>query len=160
MTDAISPTLFRRFLGRLERFDIGDGRGDVFFTRYDLLKTRWGSIYLHEFHRGDADRCLHDHPWPFTTIVLRGGYWEEVRIKGPWEVETERLWRPPGYVGRYPATHAHRIDIDPTRPRPWSLVFVGRKVRPWGFWTVAGWMEWVKGQGNPICETTDHEAHP
>lgn len=157
MTTPATPrvNLFRRLLARLSRFDVGDGRGNVFFSRYDLIKTRWGSVYLHEFFRSDSDRCLHDHPWPFLTIILRGGYYEEIRPDQDAYRGTLKLWRPPGYIGRYPAEHAHRIEISPSRPRPWSLVFVGPKVRPWGFWTVTGWVAWVRGQGNPICEDGD-----
>ena len=33
-------------------------------------KTRWGQLYLHIFHRGDQDRCPHDHPWDFWTFPL------------------------------------------------------------------------------------------
>jgi hypothetical protein len=161
---------FRWLLLRLPRFDVGDGQGDIFFSRYDLLKTRWFAVYLHEFYRSDNDRCLHDHTWPFTTIILRGGYWEVVPIDegcgrrdawqdfgiGGWEdwrlAPTERLWRPLGYVGRYSARHAHRIEVDPEKPKPWSLVIVGRKSRAWGFWGPGGWIKWEKGHPNPICE--------
>lgn len=159
---------FRRWLARLPYFDVGDGRGDVFFRRYDVLKTRLGSVYLHEFFRSDKDRCTHDHAWSFLTIILRGGYWEEVvtrtavmAIPGRPYAQAEqvvgkgRYWRRPGYIGLYRAEHAHRIELDPdpARPKPWSLVLVGPKRRAWGFWGPHGWVPWVKGQGNPICET-------
>lgn len=32
--------------------------------------------YLHRFFTGDNVRDLHDHPWPFSSIILWGGYWE------------------------------------------------------------------------------------
>lgn len=157
------PTLLRRFLARLNSNPIGDGKGSVFFVRYDLLKTRFGSLYLHEFKRSDHDRCLHDHPWPFVTLILRGGYREQVGVIAhwsdePWEMGRISHWRPPGYFGRYPATHAHRIEIDPSKPLPWSLVWVGRRTRPWGFWTRDGWRAWVKGEASPICEAGRMEA--
>lgn len=155
------------FLSRLPRTDIGDGRGDIFFTRYDLFKCRWFSVYLHRFYRSDTDRCFHDHPWPYITIILRGGYWEEIPAGwynaeipglaegGPvaWRPSGRmRIWRPPGYIGRHPANWAHRIVLDSSRPRPWSLVFVGRKRRAWGFWTRDGWNPWSPGHPNPVCE--------
>lgn len=71
--------LLKRFASLFPRKDIGNGAGDVFFWRYTLLKTRWFSVYLHEFLRSDHDRCLHDHPWPFLSIILAGGYHEEMR---------------------------------------------------------------------------------
>jgi hypothetical protein len=159
--------ILRWFLNRLNHSDVGDGRGDVFFRRYDVLKTRWLSLYLHEFFRSDSDRCLHDHPWWFWTLILRAGYWEIVKatvIEGshpprlrvddlvPGQGPTCRVWRPVGYLGRYPAEHAHRIEIEPGT-RPWSLVLVGKKVRPWGFWGPKGWIKWIAGHPNPICDT-------
>jgi hypothetical protein len=152
-------------LSRLKSTDVGDGRGDVFFRRYDLLKTRWGSVYLHQFFRGDKERCLHDHPWSFVSIVLRVGYWEEMRPGPVWACNgddcdlapTVRHWRRPGSILRRPAETAHRIDVEPGT-RPWSLVFAGQKFRPWGFWTVNGWRAWAKGQPNPICETETPHA--
>lgn len=134
----------RRILGRLNHFDVADGAGDVFFRRYDILKSRWGSVYLHEFFRSDKDRCLHDHPWHFLSVVLRGGYWEEM--------QDGKHWRRAGSVLRRPAATAHRIELDPARKDVWSLVFVTRKVRAWGFLTVDGWRAWESGQGDPICE--------
>lgn len=32
--------------------------------------------YLHRFSAGDDTQILHDHPWPFSSIILWGGYWE------------------------------------------------------------------------------------
>jgi hypothetical protein len=132
------------FLSKLSRSENGNGAGDVFFYRYVLLKTRWFAVYLHEFLRSDGDRCLHDHPWSFVSIILSGGYWEEM--------PDGRHWRPVGSILLRRAKTAHRIELWPGT-RPWSLVIVGPKVRPWGFHTVAGWKPWQKGEPNPICET-------
>lgn len=155
----VQMRLFRWFLSKLNKFEIGNGSGhhdSTFFIRYDLLKTPWFSVYLHEFLRSDEDRCLHDHPWPFVTIILRGGYWEE--IKAPFYLQKEGCrpltisrWRRPGYIGRYPAEHAHRIELEPSKPKPWSLVFVGRKQRAWGFHGPQGWKAWTPGEQNPVC---------
>jgi hypothetical protein len=32
------------------------------------------NIYVHKFLRSDDDRALHDHPWWFVSVMLRGGY--------------------------------------------------------------------------------------
>ena len=39
--------------------------------------TRWGSLRLHVFHRGDMDRDPHDHPMNFWTLPLNT-YFEAV----------------------------------------------------------------------------------
>lgn len=168
--------MFRRFakwyLSRLPCQDIGDGRGSIFFNRYTILKTRRGAIYLHQFFRGDSDRCLHDHPWPFSAIILWGGYVEEM-FSGPlgiggagqcyvekdsegdlWELaQTQKYFRPAGTIIRRSAGVPHRIVS--IRPGTWSLVVVGRRCRAWGFFGPYGWIRWRVDQPNPICETND-----
>jgi hypothetical protein len=121
-----------------------------------VFKCRWFAVYLHEFERSDHDRCLHDHPWGFVSIILRGGYWEEMFDNG-YSYRTSRRWRRPGSILVRPAKTAHRIELTAGAeagilPKPWSLVIVGRKSRAWGFWTIAGWREWSPGY-SPVCET-------
>lgn len=41
------------------------------------------SVLLHYFHAPDDAGALHDHPWPFTTEVLSGGY-REARPCADW----------------------------------------------------------------------------
>lgn len=129
------------FLSRFNRLDIANAAGSVFMRRYRLLTTRWGNLYLHEILRSDEDKCLHDHPWRFITLILIGGYREEL--------PTRTEWRPSGTLLYRPATWRHRVEID--RPA-WSLVWVSRKVRRWGFFTRHGWRAFVLGEPRPICE--------
>lgn len=149
--------------GKFDRRDVGDGRGNVFFWRYRVFKSKWLSVFLHEFIRGDGERCLHDHPWSFVTIILRGGYWETVAKPEVdcFDSESFIYWREPGRVLYRPAEFSHRIDIEPpggfNDDEPWSLVFVGPKVRDWGFYTLNGWKRWITGQPNPICATDAFE---
>lgn len=131
-----------RLLGRFEWFDITNAAGDVFMRRYKLVRTRFGNIYLHHILRSDEDLCLHDHPWSFITIILRGGYREVMRHG--------TFWRRPGTLLIRPARTAHRIEVD--RPA-WSLVLVGPKWREWGFFTKHGWRKFAPGQARPICES-------
>ena len=48
-------------------------------TRYYLfLKDRKRfpfNMFLHKFHKGDPGD-VHDHPWPYATLILKGGYYE------------------------------------------------------------------------------------
>lgn len=134
-------TLFDRILSRVPYFDITGNDATVYIRRYKLLQCRLGNVYLHDIRRSDGDRCLHDHPWSFVSIILAGGYFEHMT--------TGRHWRRPGQLLVRPAATAHRIEID--RPA-WSLVFTGPRVRAWGFWTVIGWRAFRPGQDSPICE--------
>ena len=33
------------------------------------------NVFLHRFLKSDPDH-VHDHPWPYATLILRGGYYE------------------------------------------------------------------------------------
>ena len=135
-------TWHERLLSRFHYFDITDNKGSVYIRRYKLARTRFFNIYLHHIRRSDADRCLHDHPWNFVTFILTGGY-REILPNGV-------RWRAPGEFFYRSANFSHRVEVD--RPA-WSLVFVGPRIRAWGFWTVFGWRRFVFGQNSPICET-------
>lgn len=128
-------------LKRFRCLDIANSAGDVFMRRFYLVKWGWFNIYLHQILRSDEDLCLHDHPWRFVTLVLVGGY-REVLPHGT-------RWRPVGSFLFRPAKFRHRIEVDRAA---WSLVFVGKKFRAWGFFTRHGWREWLPGQSRPICE--------
>lgn len=100
-----------------------------YLIRYSLLSTRFLSIKLHHILTSD-DQCLHDHPWAFISILLKGKYAEEgpknkFRIYGRGNVLFRRAkWK-------------HRLLVhEPV----WSLVFTFRKSREWGFWTKRGFI--------------------
>jgi hypothetical protein len=108
---------------------------------------------LHKMCRSDHERALHDHPWPFVSIVLRTGY--EEHTNGGVQ------FNPVGSVLRRPAHWQHRVVINRSRPA-WTLVLVGRRIRKWGFWPNGQWCWWR--HYNPslgICEEsilwTDNE---
>ena len=137
--------LFRRILGRFPSFAIhGEDPADVYMIRHKLIQCPWFNVYLHEFFRGDADRCLHDHPWRFVSIVLAGGYREHLP-------RGESRWRPVGTVLYRPATFAHRVEVPPGM-RTWSLVIVGPRQRQWGFYAASGWRAFVPGTWGNVCE--------
>ncbi len=45
---------------------------------YVFLKDRtWFpfNMFIHKFLKSDPDD-VHDHPWPYATLILKGGYYE------------------------------------------------------------------------------------
>lgn len=52
-----------------------DGR--TFLRRRGVEHARVGGILIHRIDAPDPGLDLHDHPWPFVSIVLRGGYRED-----------------------------------------------------------------------------------
>jgi hypothetical protein len=108
---------------------------EPYLTRYYLfLKDRkWFpfNVFLHNFHKGDLDD-LHDHPWPYFTLILRGGYWEHT-VSG-------KHWRSPGHFRINTPRSLHRIELEPNTD-VWTLFIPGPKLREWGFIRKGEWVE-------------------
>lgn len=100
---------------------------------------------VHQILRSDEDRHLHNHPWPYISIVLRGGYWEvtpatigKLNGGGTYWIENRR-WRGPGSIAFRRASSWHRIEV-PDGGDCWTLFITGPKRRDhdpqhssWGF---------------------------
>lgn len=101
------------------------------FTRYALLKTRWGNVYLHQLYAPVWHPECHDHPWGFLTILLWRGYLERVPCPYCGGKHTLDFRRWPGMVLWRPATFTHSV----TTPygTSWSLILTGPKSNVWGF---------------------------
>ena len=124
-----------------ERYVVRDADG-VYLDRLRIIETPWFRVYFHRILRSDKDRHLHDHPWSFLSIILRGGYWEHTEPRGfrIW-APTERAWKKQWSVIRHKATDLHRLEL-PEGESVWTLVFAGRRIREWGFQTENGWVPW------------------
>ncbi len=100
------------------------------------------NIFLHKFLKSDPDD-VHDHPWPYATLILKGGYWEWIphfdtvgRKTGEYQV-----WRGPGHFRISKANSFHRIELDPDITA-WTLFMPGPKQRDWGFLVKNQWIQW------------------
>jgi hypothetical protein len=100
------------------------------------------NIFLHKFLKSDPDD-VHDHPWPYATLIIKGGYWEWIphfdtvgRKTGEYQV-----WRGPGHFRVSKARSFHRIELDPDITA-WTLFMPGPKQREWGFMVRNQWIQW------------------
>jgi hypothetical protein len=57
--------------------EIRSKEGKLHFRRWQILKTPWFSIYIHGIYAPDQDKHLHNHPWDYKSLVLKGSYIEE-----------------------------------------------------------------------------------
>lgn len=121
-----------------------DEPNEVYLKRYYLIgtqRTRWLPVLcLHRFLRSDQGH-LHDHPWSFVSLVLRGGYYEtRPSAAGGFAIR----WRGRGGIAYRRATDLHRVELfpdsrhgqAPTRDMAdpvWTLVLMFPRVRQWGF---------------------------
>lgn len=114
---------------------------------YVIPRNRFINVYLHKFMRSDVD-TLHDHPWWFVSLILRGGYVEvsETRFTrkmaalcrtSVFDVRSP-FWR--RCIAYRPATYRHQVKlpIENGVEQPcWTLIITGRNTRTWGFWCPA-----------------------
>lgn len=118
----------------LWRWTITDSQ---YITRLHLVKTPWFAVCLHWLNKPDPDPFLHDHPVSFLSIVLRGGYTELRSYTGePYHIRVVRR------LNRVSASLPDKHRIIEVLPNTMTLVFMGPKVREWGFHTPQGWVYW------------------
>ena len=133
-------TPYTHLTGYMERywlFRLGR-RGGGQSGPYPLIGAR-----VHHILRSDHGRDFHDHPWPYLTIILRGGYYEVRPLfdeLGLLVGET-RTWYGPGNVLLRRAGSWHRLEL-PAGKTAWTLFCTGPKTQPWGFLTPKGKVYW------------------
>lgn len=125
-----------------------DGTGPVAFWRRPVAWCfqRLGvAIRLHDILRSDDGRDPHDHPWPYVTVILQGGYLEE-RYSATGQL-VSRKWHGPGSVLFRSAHHLHKLVL-PARSVCRTLFITGPYKQGWGF-LVNGkkvpWREYLGG---------------
>lgn len=100
------------------------------------------NIFLHKFLKSDPDD-VHDHPWPYATLILKGGYYEwipQFNNKGE-KLGEIAVWRGPGSFRICRANSFHRIELD-ADVTCWTLFMPGVKQRDWGFLVKNKWVQW------------------
>lgn len=118
---------------------------EPYLERYYLfLKDRKRfpfNIFLHKFLKGDPGD-VHDHPWGYATLILKGGYYEwvpEFNSKGQ-KIGEIRHWRGPGHFRICGANSYHRVELVPG-VNAWTLFMPGIQRRDWGFLVKNKWMQ-------------------
>lgn len=144
---------------------ITDRSGKIpYLVRYYLfLKERKNfpfNITLHKILVSD-EPVLHDHPWNWGAVILKGGYWEHIPIisqEGA-VVGSTKVWRGPGHIRFRNAEDLHWLELEKDENGKeipcWSLFFMGQKRSEWGFvdwvpatkdnWREAGY-KWVHNE--------------
>lgn len=149
--------MLSKLLKRFEKHVITRSKtNDEYLTRWIIWGSRTASetrprpaVYLHQFHRSDADE-MHNHPWPFVSVILWGGYWERTPATG-WtngDGPTRRRWYGPGRILWRPHGWIHSVDI-PAGKTAFTLFIRGIKRSSWGFFCPRiGFINWREHQLN------------
>jgi hypothetical protein len=136
-----------KLLERLDRKRIIYDRvnNEPYLERYYLfLKERNRfpfNVFLHKFLKGDPDD-VHDHPWPYATLILKGGYYEwipEFDKDGKVLREIQK-WRGPGHFRICSSNSYHRIELKPGITA-WTLFMPGQQKQEWGFLVNNKWIQ-------------------
>jgi hypothetical protein len=145
--------LIANFLTKIgrQRIILDRESSEPYLERYYIfLKDRkWFpfNIFLHKFLKSDPDD-VHDHPWPYATLILKGGYWEwmpQFDFRGK-KIGEYQVWRGPGSFRMCKATSYHRIELDPN-VECWTMFMPGPQKREWGFLVKNEWIhndEYIK----------------
>lgn len=146
-------SVFHKVMNKLGRYRLIPDRstGEDYLHRYYIfLKDRKYfpfNVTLHKIVRSD-DPIMHDHPWGYMTIVLKGGYWEHTPVfNDDGKILTEfQTWRGPGSVIKRNAGEYHWLELDESVGPATTLFFMGRQQREWGFLvqTKKGLHRWIK----------------
>lgn len=109
-------------------------RGDGVLEPKSWHRRLWSwlpSIRMHKILRPDADRCLHDHPAAFRSLIVSGFYVEDALYAGPRPLPVTR-WEGTSYF--CPAERMHRI-AHVSKGGVWTIViwYPTRRKDSWGF---------------------------
>ena len=118
--------------GGLEDYTVTDGTGPVTWRRpiAKLLQLCGIAARVHHILRSDAGRDPHDHPWPYLTVILKGGYFEECFDEEGAPIDTR--WRGAGSILFRRANSLHKLRV-PSGETAWTLFITGKKQQTWGF---------------------------
>ena len=105
-----------------------DTQAPIYMVRWLVARIFGWECKFNLFLSSDPG-CLHDHPWPFLSVMLAGSYQEQTETG-------RRTYRAPCILYR-PARWKHRIAI--VEPCLTFNVSAPRR-RNWGFWTPLGWI--------------------
>lgn len=120
-------------------------RGKVYLRRWRLIMCPWGSVYLHAFIRPDDDPDPHDHPWNFWSLILWGGYVEEISVfdDNGQRVSVQEIVRRPLSIRRTMRGDFHRVK-SLLRSPTWTVIVTGPYLGTWGFFnrSLRQWVHW------------------
>lgn len=114
------------------------------YMRRWILRSPYGTLRLHNIQESDSGRDFHDHPFRFTSLILKGGYLEHRPgcvcgdpTAAACDLGPCRFYGSGSVVHRR-ASDLHRLEL--VNGPAWTLVLTGPYHRDWGFQTADGWV--------------------
>ena len=116
---------------------IPDTNGDPYKTQLILNRTPSQTTKINWWHKADNNRgdvnLPHNHPWPFRSKILQGGYTEDVYWLVDGVVYKETYTYKEGDINICPL-HIFHMVVD-IKPNTISMMICGAEVanRRWGY---------------------------
>ena len=104
--------------------EIRSKKGELHFKRFAIIETKLFSVYIHFIYKSDEDD-IHNHPWDFISIPLKGFYYELLEdgkvLKNKFSIRKAKEY--------------HKIlSIPREQELPIiTLFFTGKKYNDWGY---------------------------
>lgn len=119
--------------------EIRSKNGELHFRRWRFFACPWFRIYLHKICLPDYDEHMHDHPWNFVSLILKGGYLEKFATDSNYSLTLCELRRP-GNIVKRTRYDIHKIEKLLSSSN-WSLVFAWGKYENWGYRADDQWID-------------------
>jgi len=128
-----------------------------------ILQLAGIAIRIHHIMKPDRDRHMHDHPWWWISIVLRGSYVEITPNPDGAEVWPTTASEPvlghirhTGSIAIKRPTDRHKIAVVPPGG-VWTLFITGPKRQEWGFYTETGKVHHRQYGGSAHIQHQEHQ---
>jgi|SRR6478736_2172133 len=112
----------------------------LYLRRHRLIQTPWFALFLHHIHQPDHDPDPHDHPFNFWSLVVRGGYDEVLHTERREGALRPAVKKTHGWLSFHKMSKQDAHRIISIKPDTWTLVFVGKRTKSWGYWTEDGFI--------------------
>jgi hypothetical protein len=131
--------MISRWMQRRGSWKMVERLGREYLERYYLLKAPLRPLpeayFYHIFHMDDPDP-LHDHPWPWGRVIVRGSY-RECYMDG-----TSAVFGPGHIVWRRQSQVFHRVELlTPTVHTIFWHWGRDRAHKSWGFMRDGVWVD-------------------
>lgn len=116
----------------LQKLDIG-------VRVHEIIRSDRGVPLPNGEHYGDDEAMFHDHPWPYLSVILKGGYFEVTPVfVGGIYTGTRKRFYGPGSVLFRRAQSWHRLELPRHTPygeeQVCTTLFITFKYRQrWGY---------------------------
>jgi hypothetical protein len=111
--------------------EIKNRSGILHFRRWKIFKFKYCALYFHGIYHKDEEKHLHNHPWNYASLILKGGIYE-IYQKDINSRECFHYVGPLSFIKRK-ASWFHKLRILKDDKPVYTLFFTWGKEKDWGY---------------------------